>query len=166
MTHITITGSHQTSTLKLYINGVKDKEVVARPFEASTRGYYLGKHVAENKPDANWVGLIDELYLLNVALDEDQIKKVMNNEALFTAIDNAKYADNTMLFYPNPTNGLLSTKNNSTGKELLIYNLSGQVLLKALNVKQLDLTDFKAGLYLLKYTTEQSKLITEKLIIK
>jgi arylsulfatase A-like enzyme len=43
-THIAITGTNSTKTLKFYINGELDKEVITNDFEASSHGYLLGKH--------------------------------------------------------------------------------------------------------------------------
>lgn len=79
-THIAIVGTHENSTLQFYINGEKDSEVITDAFETSTHGFFLGKHRANGKADATWVGLIDELYLFNTALTEEQIAELMGTE--------------------------------------------------------------------------------------
>jgi hypothetical protein len=65
-------------------------------------------------------------------------------------------------FYPNPTNGILYIESDRDFR-ISIITLTGNVLMHEMNQKEIDLTDWLPGLYILKIETD-GKVITEKVI--
>ena len=150
-THIAITGSHENSTLKFYINGKLDNTAVSSAFESSTQGYFLGKHRADSeaKNVANWVGLIDDLYMFNYALSIDELQKVMKNEN--TTSSEKNYAQKISVF-PNPFSEFITTNNpNCTKMEL--YSLSGKKI-KEVSSNKMNASSLGFGIYCLKVYSE------------
>ncbi len=56
-------------------------------------------------------------------------------------------ADGQPLFYPNPTNGLIQTKDNMLYDEVNVYDSMGKLLLQLKDVNEIDLRPFPAGMY-------------------
>ncbi len=65
-------------------------------------------------------------------------------------------------FYPNPTSGILYIESDRDFRTSII-TLTGNVLMHEMNQKEIDLTDWQPGLYILKIETD-GKVITEKVI--
>jgi hypothetical protein len=65
-------------------------------------------------------------------------------------------------FYPNPTSGILYIESDRDFRTSII-TLTGNVLMHGMNQKEIDLTDYQPGLYILKIETD-GKVITEKVI--
>ncbi|EGV42204.2 T9SS type A sorting domain-containing protein [Bizionia argentinensis JUB59] len=83
------------------------------------------------------------------------------------ATANSKNIEN-LLIYPNPvSNGKLyvATKNNFV-KQISVYNVLGkQVMSQSLSGKELNISELKAGIYIIKIT-ENKLNATRKLIVK
>ena len=73
-----------------------------------------------------------------------------------------------LIVYPNPTSGILNlTLENNTKSDVRLFNMLGQQLLNTTfegNEKQLDLTNFGQGIYLLQVATD-GKITTKKIIL-
>jgi len=70
--------------------------------------------------------------------------------------------------YPNPVleNRVYITTKNNAIKDIVIYNIFGEVVLKQrLITKELNITKLVSGIYLIQ-VTENKKSITRKLVVK
>ena len=59
-----------------------------------------------------------------------------------------------LLLYPNPTNGILNIESNSIYTKIDIYDVLGTLVMSFGNDKQIDLSNLKSGLYLIRFTSE------------
>lgn len=70
--------------------------------------------------------------------------------------------------YPNPVSEnrvYITTKNNAT-KDIVVYNIFGEVVLKQrITTKELNISKLVSGMYLIQ-VTENKKSITRKLVVK
>lgn len=83
-------------------------------------------------------------------------------------IDEIKGSD-ALVIYPNPTNGILNLKlQSNTHSDIRLFNILGQHLLDAVfegTEKQLDLSSFVEGMYLLQVKTD-GKTTYKKIILR
>jgi hypothetical protein len=69
---------------------------------------------------------------------------------------------------PNPTTGRFTVACNKELKELFITDFTGKIVMRVTdrsNKKNIDITAFPAGTYLVKYITEQNEWGTEKVVL-
>ncbi|OCK50157.1 hypothetical protein BA768_05890 [Chryseobacterium sp. CBo1] len=78
------------------------------------------------------------------------------------SVDDVK--KNDFSIYPNPTNGMINVKGNSTIKSLEITNTVGQLLNAKFNSQQINLSSFPKGVYFIKINSEDGQLIIKKVI--
>jgi Zn-dependent metalloprotease len=106
--------------------------------------------------------------------DVDQLE-----EDDFIILDNVKFStgtvavktpselDNTTIF-PNPTTGKITVQSNSEITTLELYNVNGQLMKKQntgqKNNSELDLSFYQSGIYILKITLADKKILTRKIV--
>lgn len=164
-THIAIVGTHADSKLRFYINGELDTEVSAKPFESSTQGFYVGKHRQNtvDKSVANWQGLLDDLYLFNMALDNTQLRAIMNGQDILnnkTAPKEKKYR-----VYPVPSNREINIAGFDNIQKLSILSPAGKVMKEIYNSAIIPVTDLATGFYFLRIETSDNERYTNKVVI-
>ena len=62
--------------------------------------------------------------------------------------------------YPNPVNGILHIKNPSIDAAFAVTDLNGQVVFEGIG-KQVDMTNFADGIYLLKTSNKTFKVVKQ-----
>ena len=71
--------------------------------------------------------------------------------------------------YPNPATNQLNVKVSNDIKEIKVYNYVGQVVygtsVTSTKTIQINTSEYKAGIYLMQFTTENGKTITKKVVI-
>ncbi len=67
--------------------------------------------------------------------------------------------NNSITLYPNPTNNIVNIAGLNTESEYTIYNKSGMVIQKGITNKNIDIKDFKTGLYYLKIKCKVHKFV-------
>jgi hypothetical protein len=106
--------------------------------------------------------------------DVDQLE-----EDDFIILDNVKFStgtvdvktpselDNTTIF-PNPTTGKISVQSYSEIATLELYNVNGQLMKKQdieqKNNSELDLSFYQSGIYILRITLDDKKILTRKIV--
>jgi len=70
-----------------------------------------------------------------------------------------------LLVYPNPVKDILHISNNNTFtiKEITLYNVLGEEIIKTTN-KEMDLSSFTDGIYIVKIKTSDDKIISKKIM--
>jgi hypothetical protein len=73
-------------------------------------------------------------------------------------------------FYPNPTNGLLNVLSDQNISELFVSDMTGKELIRIENVeanrpKQIDLTEYPTGIYLIRFLNKENKWISGRVIL-
>lgn len=103
--------------------------------------------------------------------DTRSLWEVISSDAVLSTTDLVKKL-NTIEVYPNPATEKFTVAFNnnsaSTNKSIEIYTLLGKVIYKNTSVEnslEFNTSNFKSGLYLVKATTQQGKVLTTKLII-
>jgi hypothetical protein len=81
------------------------------------------------------------------------------------SVDNNVIANVVIEIYPNPTKDRLSIESTHSINEIEIYNPIGQQILKTTQVENINLSNFKSGIYSLKINIEDHVFV-KKLIIK
>lgn len=71
---------------------------------------------------------------------------------------------NLFSLYPNPTNGLLNIKSNTSISEVSIYNNLGQLLIASEEKNQVDVSVFSEGIYFVKIKDENGRIETKKVM--
>lgn len=69
-------------------------------------------------------------------------------------------------FFPNPTVDFITVKNDINISEIIIYDLSGRMMMKVTNAKKINLSNLKAGVYIAKITDVNGNVFSEKIIKK
>ena len=162
-THIAIVGTHANSKLRFYINGELDTEVTAKSFESSTQGFYVGKHRQVEKSTANWQGLLDDLCLFNIALDNAQLRAVMNGQGILnnkTELKEKKYK-----VYPVPSNREINIAGFDNIHKLSILSPEGKVMKEIYNSAIIPVNDLATGFYFLTIETSDNERFTDKVTI-
>ena len=77
-----------------------------------------------------------------------------------TSID--EKANEIFSFYPNPTDGILFIKSNKEFR-VKIYSMSGILLIDETNNKEIDLSNYSNGLYIMQIETD-GKVLTDKIV--
>jgi len=97
----------------------------------------------------------------------DQYCGVATLEVVVTGVDDNSSIDEPVLFelsvYPNPTTGLIYL-NSSEDLDIVVYNVVGEVVLKASHVKQIDLTGNATGIYMLQASSTKG-ILTQKITL-
>ena len=65
--------------------------------------------------------------------------------------------------YPNPVQNILSVKTNANVLKLEMMDLLGKTLMVQEETESLDMSQFRAGIYLIRITTDQGT-VTQKVI--
>lgn len=74
-------------------------------------------------------------------------------------------AESLYKVYPNPTSGLATIKAAEPIKEILIFNMVGQQILKS-NVSEINISDMENGIYLIQIQFKNGKTASQKLVKK
>ena len=92
-----------------------------------------------------------------------QVNVVAANSPLLTNLETPSLREGWGgLLYPNPSTGIFTFKNSSKINTVEVYNMYGEVILRKVNCKSIDLTDYPKGVYFAKVNgTFVSKLVKE-----
>jgi len=125
----------------------------------STHGLVIGK---------NYNGIIDDVHFYNRALTLEEIKDIYHYNNYNLSVDE-NLNNSTIKIFPNPTSKNIYIRKNYTEKsEVLIYDMTGKLLLKnSFTEKEIiiDISKFPKGNYLIKTlssNSEYSSVITKK----
>lgn len=73
----------------------------------------------------------------------------------------------TFNIFPNPVSDILNISSNSIIQNLSIYNMNGQKVIETnTSLKQIDISNFSSGVYLLKVVGENEEIIYKKIVKK
>jgi hypothetical protein len=98
---------------------------------------------------------LDSVYLYTVA-----------DYGLTTGLSPETDASTNSFVYPNPASGSLHIKAGfSPGSEIVIYNSTGRLVLRAVAMEEIDITGLSKGLYVVKLM-EKGKTTTNKLVVE
>ena len=161
--HVAVVGTTADSTVTFYINGEqKGSSVAPNAFEASTQGFFIGKHRGTNAAGnaKTWWGYIDDLYLLSKALNADDINNVAGISSAPDAINTSEKS--VVAIYPNPFKDVLNVTN---AVKIEMYNLAGAKMLEVTGSK-LNVSGIKNGIYMIRATTSNNETINRKVIIE
>lgn len=70
----------------------------------------------------------------------------------------------TLQMFPNPTNGLLNLTSTEALREVMVYDLLGQLIVSSNSQKQIDLSAYENGVYIVKAKTVSGKTITRSVV--
>ena len=73
-----------------------------------------------------------------------------------TAINN-----NVKIAYPNPCEDVLFLEGNLTNSSILVYSSKGELVYKAQDIKEINVSNWKSGMYLITIFSN-NEVITEK----
>src|SRR5690606_3930680 len=123
------------------------------------------------------LGEIDEIFVgtYEMVFDSSNLPY-----CIFYVVDGASYTASVMKFdptagletsvfhevkmYPNPTSGLLYIESTQEVQSYEMYNLIGQQLLKGNFTGSIDMKDISKGTYIIRLTTPNGEVFTDKVI--
>ncbi|MFA9214525.1 MAG: T9SS type A sorting domain-containing protein [Candidatus Methylacidiphilales bacterium] len=129
--------------------------------------------------DGNYFGNIEGLYIVEYKVRDlsnnisKPITRTVNVVASTSSVEDAINANNILAIYPNPSNGIIKVKlfeATNADVNVKVYNSVGALAKtitltnKDLTEKQLDLTNFANGVYLVQVETE-GKVYTHKISV-
>lgn len=83
-----------------------------------------------------------------------------------TTLSNTKSIDE-FSFYPNPVNDVLNIRSNKAIESLMVYNLTGKLLIENLKVNnKIDVSNLKSGIYLFRIRFDDGEIKNFKVIKK
>lgn len=112
---------------------------------------------------ANWQGLLDDLYLFNMALDNTQVNAIMNGIDIFNNITEQK--ERNYKVYPVPSNTEINIAGFDNIHKLSILSSAGKVMKEIYNSAIIPVTDLATGFYFLKIETSDNERFTNKIAI-
>ena len=72
--------------------------------------------------------------------------------------------ENTIGFYPNPTQSIVNVENVEDGSSIQVYNSIGKLVINQTNVNTIDLSTYPNGLYLMRVITNNQIVSTQKIV--
>jgi hypothetical protein len=110
----------------------------------------------------NMEGYFDDLKIYEGVLSLSQVQELFN-ETSTTGIDNLYAINNIINIYPNPTKNQI---NFSVQTNVILTNVTGQVITERKNVNLLDLSDQPSGIYFLTLTDNNRQVVQRSKIVK
>ena len=116
-------------------------------------------------PTVYWEGAVDDIVMLDIALDTNQVKRLYaegTNNDLITSIDEATSVGSSFIngvqIYPNPADDYINILSPSKVMSIKIYAANGKEMLveDGQGKNQVDISSLKKGLYLLRVITESN----------
>lgn len=99
---------------------------------------------------------IDLAYVDNIYLYRDMVMSTNNVDVL----------NNALRVYPNPVAAGQKVVLSENAKQIEVYNINGALISRSANANTINTAEMEAGVYLLKITTKQGALMSQKLIVK
>lgn len=100
--------------------------------------------------------------------DLDVLSCYLNGISLYKNLGNLGFQKNALLkfsVFPNPTEELLLLELDSTIKQIVFFNSTGEIVLsRKTTEKQIDITSINEGIYILKVTDENNRIGLKKII--
>ncbi len=161
-------GEIQGNTWKLWLDGVYQGVAYGTAYtplltsnEPLTIGYY---NLGDNGNHLYFDGTIDEVRIYNRLLTQSEIDYLNLG---ISSLNN--YSNRLFKVYPNPTNSFITSENTSNKNinKIQLLDINGRVVLEITNnIKQLDVSSIKKGVYLLQISDNKEVIYNEKIIIK
>ena len=109
----------------------------------------------------------NQTYYIKAYVTTD-IETIYGNELSFTTLNNVgveSIDQNKISIYPNPTTGIINMELSPEYKKVTITDITGKNIfyINQLDEKQIDISDFKNGIYLIRIQTTK-KVFTTKII--
>tara|TARA_B100001109_G_C18864613_1_gene476288 strand:- start:8377 stop:9906 length:1530 start_codon:yes stop_codon:yes gene_type:complete len=139
--------------------------------------HYYYHSVREYKHYIKGITFLDEVYypisggssaIIFTYLDYYKVgSETYGNPNILSSLEAESIELEKALFYPNPAQNKININSAIPIKELQIFNINGQLVQQFKNpISEIDLSSFKAGVYLLKAILIDGTVYQEKLIIQ
>ncbi len=161
--HIVVT--YDNDSLALYMNGsleFKIEKGFTSVFD-STFPVIIGKSDDElNK--RYFHGAIDDIRIYNRILSANEVNSLFNEpNPLTLEVKNLFTNTNAIGIFPNPTKNQINFSNSTN---VIMTNVSGQVIVDKKNISSLDLSNQPTGIYFLTFTNHNGQVIQRSKILK
>ncbi|MFD2915003.1 T9SS type A sorting domain-containing protein [Psychroserpens luteus] len=120
--------------------------------------------------DGDFVGLTSgTIYKLRVfrtlVLANNDVYKSFTIQTSETLSTNNFATENSIIIYPNPTNGILNISSETTVDSILVYDILGKIVAKTFNQNYINLEHLNSGMYVVKVksnsTIEYQRILLE-----
>ncbi|MCI9843929.1 LamG-like jellyroll fold domain-containing protein [Flavobacterium pectinovorum] len=117
-------------------------------------------------PSKYYTGNLDEFYIYNRAITDIEIMNIMGNSSGVTLSNQDFVSKNSNVFiYPNPTSDNFTIETENEVKSVEIFSLPGQKI-ASFTTKNINVSNLKKGIYLVRIEDNENNVTTQKLIIK
>ena len=134
--------------------------------EALAFGYYP---LSDNGDHRYFEGDIDNIYLYNRELTQNEIQALCVRNPVAIETDNGNISEYNVMIYPNPTNNNIKITSNTLIQQVTIIDESGKTILsKKINTNSLNLilNQIDKGIYIVKIQLHGNHLIYKRIIKK
>jgi len=147
---------------RTYINGVLfDSTYNPGTITSYNRNLFFGKF---GNKESHTPGVIDDVRIYSCALDQESITVLYNAD--YTSVDIVE-SNPEVIVYPNPTSESIIIESDSKIGKITLSNIFGSIVLKqGLTSNIINLSDCKAGVYMLQVFDKKGGLIAVEKIIK
>ncbi len=165
--HYVVVVINSVSDMKLYVDCVENEGVYSgsgSSLQYSDTPGSIGRHDRDMNLPANYFkGALDDFRYWNRALTDDEINILCEQLSTHAIASNF----NSVLIFPNPSEGILNIKSNDNNiiDKIIIFNSTGQQVLMQNFKSIVDLRGFSKGLYFIRLFNK-SFVETQKIIIK
>lgn len=123
---------------------------------------------ADNNPNLTCILVDDIANATQNWVSKDANSTYVTTQAECNNLNNKQFVVNKELtMYPNPAVDLVHFSNYETIKNIMIYDISGNILLrKMLELNQVNISELNQGIYFVSITDENEKVTTLKLVKK
>jgi len=155
--HIALTVSE--SDANIYLNGVNEgTKSLDKVWDLIVGTAYIGAWNNNGTIEREMAGKMDNVYIFDVALDEDEIATLAEDTPIYVSGISTKTFELTTL-YPNPVNDVLYIENASGIENVEIYDIVGNLVLNVKNdnnaLLPINVSSFESGVYMIRaYTSE------------
>lgn len=145
-----------------YVDGVRDLTVSAQAFEACTGGFRIGAH--KSGSSGFWQGMIDEFYFFKGLLSGDEIRAIRDNY-YFDGSTGINDPQDWNFIYNNESRMLQVIRATAPVESVAIYTSTGVLVRKVKFSSVLSLSDLTNGIYVIRLTDSEGRMLTGKIMV-
>lgn len=166
--HVAMVYNKEAATVSWYVDGELNNTVQTGAdqqnykLEPCTGGFRIGHH---KSLEEYWNGDIDELYLFKGVLNEDDIKKVMNN-TYFTSTGILNNQTKSMAITYDEGTQTVKANGEYDIKSMAIFSTIGSKISSKEGTNEISVAGLSKGLYLIKAINSKGEEITGKVLVK
>ncbi len=154
----------QSGTVKkLYLNGSEVDEDLTPNLAEQNNIWAVGSSRRFNEADREFHGEIDEVRFYDRALSAQEVTQLYNYNPSTAGLD-LNTLNNAIRIYPNPAQDIMSFSSDANVQQINIINTLGELVYTSTKTNNIDVSDLKRGVYIIRFTLENDQVLTKRFI--